>query len=83
MAGDDKIRDEKLKYGINKEAAKVSALSRGKFDKHEYLTGKEILPPIRIQRIFKFELWKSKLKKKKKMNFKFINHHLNMKKKSD
>ena len=45
MAIDDKIRDIKLQYGINREAAKVSTLSSGKIDKYEYLTGEEILPP--------------------------------------
>ena len=44
MTIDDKIRDEKLQYYINKEAAKVSALSSGKLYKYEYLTGEEILP---------------------------------------
>ena len=44
MTIDDKIRDEKLQYGINREAAKLSALSSGKIDKHEYFTGDEILP---------------------------------------
>ena len=39
MTIDDKIRDEKLQYDINREAAKVSALSSGKADKYEYLTG--------------------------------------------
>ena len=34
----------KLQYGINREAAKISALSSGKIDKYEYLTGEEILP---------------------------------------
>ena len=29
---DDKIRDEKLKYDINREAAKILALSPGKID---------------------------------------------------
>ena len=43
MTIDDKIRDEKLQYDINREAAKISALSSGKIDKHEYLTGEEIL----------------------------------------
>ena len=32
MAIDHKIRDEKLKYGINREDAKISALSSGKID---------------------------------------------------
>ena len=34
---------KKLRYDINKEAAKISALSSGKVDKYEYLTGEEIL----------------------------------------
>ena len=40
----DQIRDEKLQYDINRKAAEISALSSGKIDKYEYLTGKEILP---------------------------------------
>ena len=43
MAIDDKIRDEKLQYDINREATNVSALSSGKIDKYEYLTGNKIL----------------------------------------
>ena len=43
MAIDDTIRDEKLRNNINSEAAKLSALSSGKIDKYEYLTGEEIL----------------------------------------
>ena len=44
MTTEDQIRDEKLQYDINREAAKISALSSGKIDKYEYLTGEEILP---------------------------------------
>ena len=44
MAINDQIRDEKLRYDINREAAKISALSSGKIHKYEYLTGKDILP---------------------------------------
>ena len=40
----DQIRNEKLQYDIDREAAKIPALSSGKIDKHEYLTGEEILP---------------------------------------
>ena len=40
----DQIRDEKLQYDINWEAAKISALSSGKIHKYEYLTGEDILP---------------------------------------
>ena len=38
MTTEDKIRDDKLQYNINREAAKISALSCGKIDKYEYLT---------------------------------------------
>ena len=44
MTIDDKIRDKKLQYDINREAAKISALLSGKIDKYEFLTGEEILP---------------------------------------
>ena len=44
MTIEDKIKDEKLQYDINREAAKISALSSGKIDKYEYLTGEQILP---------------------------------------
>ena len=43
MTIDDQIKDEKLQYDINREAAKISALSSGKFNKYEYLTGEEVL----------------------------------------
>ena len=43
MTIDDQIIDEKLQYDINRKAAKVSALSSGKSNKYEYLTGEEIL----------------------------------------
>ena len=35
MAVDDKIRDEKLQYYINRKAAKTSSLSSGKNEKNE------------------------------------------------
>ena len=44
MIINDQIRNEKLQYGLNREAAKISALSSGKIHKYEYLTGEEILP---------------------------------------
>ena len=43
MTTEDQIRDEKLQYHTNREAAKISALSSGKIDKYEYLIGEEIL----------------------------------------
>ena len=50
MTIEDKIKDEKLQYDINREAAKM-ALSSGKIDKYEYLTGEEILPSNQQQLI--------------------------------
>ena len=44
MTINDQIRDEKLRYDINREAAKISAWSSGKIHKYEYLTGEDILP---------------------------------------
>ena len=44
MTIEDQIKDKKLQYKINSEAAKISALLSGKIDKCEYLTGEEILP---------------------------------------
>ena len=44
MTVDDQIRDVKLQYDINREAAKISSLSSGKIHKYLYLTGKDILP---------------------------------------
>ena len=49
MTIDEKIRDQKLQYDINREAAKISALSSGKIDKYEYLTGEEIMPSSQRQ----------------------------------
>ena len=43
MAVDSKIGDEKLQYDIDREAAKISALSSGKINKCKYLTGEEVL----------------------------------------
>ena len=40
MTIDGQIRDEKLQYDISREASKISALSSGKIDKYQYLTGK-------------------------------------------
>ena len=51
MTIDEKIRDGKLQDNVNKEVAKRSALSSGKIDKYEYLTGKEIIPSDQKQLI--------------------------------
>ena len=45
MIIEDQIRDEKLQYDINREAAKVIInMIMVLFNKYEYLTGEEILP---------------------------------------
>ena len=44
MTINDQIIDERLQYDINREAAKISALSSGEIHKYEYLTGEDILP---------------------------------------
>ena len=44
MTINDQIKDEKMQYDINREAAKISALSSGKIHKYEYLMGEDILP---------------------------------------
>ena len=51
MTINDQIKDEKLQYDINREAAKISALSSGKLHKYESLTGKDILPSSNRQMI--------------------------------
>ena len=45
MTIDDKIRDGKLQYDINREAAKTSALSSRKIDK----SGEKMLPFLQRQ----------------------------------
>ena len=44
MTIDNQIRDEELQCDIDREAAKISALSSGKIHKYEYLTSEDILP---------------------------------------
>ena len=49
MTIEDKTKNEKLKYDIKREAAKISALSAVKIDRYEYLTDEEILPSYQRQ----------------------------------
>ena len=51
MTINDQIRDEKLQYDTDREAAKIPALSSGKIHKYEYLTGGDILPSTQQQKI--------------------------------
>ena len=43
MTIDHKIKDGKIQYDINREAAIISTLLSDRFDKYEYLTGEELL----------------------------------------
>ena len=62
MTTDDQIRDKKLQYDINREAAKISALSSGKIRKYEYLTGEDILPwNFRTIRTFHRDIYEGKI----------------------
>ena len=63
MTINDQIRDEKLRYDINREAAKISALSSGKIHKYEYLSGEDILPSNQQQIIEQVKLIYSPLGK--------------------
>ena len=63
MTINDQIRDEKLQYDINREAAKISALSSGKIHKYEYLTGEDILPSNQQQIIEQARFTYSPLRK--------------------
>ena len=38
----DKIKANKAQYDLNREAAKMSALSSGELEKYEYLTGEDL-----------------------------------------
>ena len=51
MIIDDQTRDENLQCDINREAAKISALSSKKFNQDEYPTGEAILPSNQKQMI--------------------------------
>ena len=44
MTINDQIRDEKLQYDINREAAKILVLLSENFCKYKYLTGEDLLP---------------------------------------
>ena len=72
MTIEDQIRDEKIQYDINREAAKISALSSGKIDMYEYITGEEILPSNQQQMVeqakFTYSLLRKAFEKQTKNN---------------
>ena len=63
MTIDDQIRDEKQRQNIDREAAKLSALSSCKTDKYECLKGEEILPSNQKQIIEQAKYTYSHLRK--------------------
>ena len=67
MTTDENIRDVKPQYDINIEAAKISVLSSGKINRHEYSTGEEMLPSIQKKQQKRLNLlillWEKVLKK--------------------
>ena len=63
MTINDRIRDEKLQYDINREAAKISVLSSGKIHQYEYLTGKDIFLSYQQQIIEQAKVTYSRLGK--------------------
>ena len=63
MTINDQIRDEKLRYDINREATKISALLSGKAHKYEYLTGEDIFPSNQQQIIEQTKFTYSPLRK--------------------
>ena len=63
MKIDYQIKDKKLQYDINREAAKISTLSSGRIEKYEYVTGEEIFPSNQNLLILP---WEKLLKNKQK-----------------
>ena len=63
MTINGQIRDEKLRYDINREAAEISVKSSGKLHKYKYLTGEDIIPSNQQQIIEQARLTYSPLGK--------------------
>ena len=75
MTIEDQIRDEKLQYDINREAARISALSSGKINKYEYLTGEAMLTSNKQQIIEQAKFTYSPLGKAFEKQTKTIGDH--------
>ena len=63
MTINDQIRNEKLEYDLNSEAAKILALSSGKIHKYEHLNGEDVLPSNQQQIIEQAKFTYSPLRK--------------------
>ena len=55
---DDKIKANKAQYDLDRETAKISALSSGKLEKYEYLTGEDLgyKPDVTLKAKFEYSL---------------------------
>ena len=72
MTINDQIRDEKLQYGLNREAAKISSKLSSNFSKYEYLTDEDILPSNQQQIIEQLKFTYSSLGKAFEIQIKTI-----------
>lgn len=45
MMIDENVKYKQRRYGVSREAVRLSAVSSNKINQSEYLTGKDILPP--------------------------------------
>ena len=75
MTINDQIKDEKLQYDINREAAKISALTSQNLHEYEYLTGEDILPSNQQQIIEQTKFTYSPLGKAFERQTKAIKDH--------
>ena len=75
MTINNQIRDQKLQFDINREVAEISALSSGKINKYEYLTGEDILPSNQQQIIEQTKFTYSPLGKAFEKQIKTIGDH--------
>ena len=76
MTINDQIGNEKRQYDINREAAKISALSSCKIDQYQYLTDEEILPSNQKQIIEQAKFTYSLLGKDFEKQTKTIEDHV-------
>ena len=44
QAINNKVEQKKVQYDLDRQTAKISALSSGNVSKYEFLTGKDVLP---------------------------------------
>ena len=72
---DERIRDEKLRYDINREASKLSALLLGKINKYEYVRAEKTLPLDQSRIIEKAKFIYPPVEKPCKKQSKVVNNH--------